>query len=134
MDSQRQQILWAMAIENYQAAELTAGQGWHNVSVACSYYAVFTAMWAALGDPPKGRWEHGGIIERFIHGQWRTPPLPVERELTRAMRRLYADRVDADYGVVRLTARESTASLATVQQVLRLVRDALGFSQEGIAL
>ena len=54
MDTQRQQDLWAIAGENYQAAVLTAQQGWHNVSVACSYYAVFTAIWVALGDPPRG--------------------------------------------------------------------------------
>jgi hypothetical protein len=55
MDTQRQQELWAIALEHYQAAALTAQQGWHNVSVASSYYAVFMAMWVALGDPPKGR-------------------------------------------------------------------------------
>ncbi len=65
MAPQRQQDLWAITIENYQAAALTAQRGWHNVSVACSYYAVFTAMWVALGDPPKQYWEHRGIIKRF---------------------------------------------------------------------
>ena len=54
MGTQRQQDLWAIALEHYQAAVLTAQQGWHNVSVACSYYAVFLAMWVALGDPPRG--------------------------------------------------------------------------------
>jgi len=44
MDPQRQQDLWAIALENYQAAVLTAQQGWHNVSVACSYYVVCAAM------------------------------------------------------------------------------------------
>ena len=53
MDPQRRQTLWAIAIENYQAAVVTAQQGWHNVSVTRSYYAVFTAMVVALGDPPK---------------------------------------------------------------------------------
>src|SRR5206468_10765123 len=88
MDAQHQQDLRAIALEHYQAAVLTAQQGWHNVSVACSYYAVFTAMWVALGDPPGRRWEHGGIVERFAPGQWRTPPTPIERELTREFTRL----------------------------------------------
>jgi uncharacterized protein (UPF0332 family) len=134
MDPQRQQTLWAIALENDQAAILTAQQGWHNVSVACSYYAVFTAMWVALGDPPGRRWEHGGIIERFAPGQWRTPPVPIERELTRAIRRLYADRLAANYRAVRLTSLESTASLTTARQVLRLVSGACGLSQGGIIL
>ena len=134
MDSQRRQTLWAIALENYQAAVLTAQQGWHNVSVTRSYYAVFMAMWAALDDPPKGRWAHGGIVDQFVHGQWCTPPMPLARDLTRAIRRLYADRVDADYGIVRLTALESTASLTTARQVVRLVADALELAREGIAL
>jgi hypothetical protein len=54
MDAQRQRDLWAIAVENYQAARLTAQQGWHNVSVERSYYAVYTAMWMAVDEPPSG--------------------------------------------------------------------------------
>lgn len=96
MDSQRQQTLWAIALENYQAAVLTAQRGWYNVSVACSYYAVFTAMWVALGDPPGRRWEHAGIVEHFAPGHWRTPPVPIERAMTRAIRALYKNRLAAN--------------------------------------
>ena len=134
MDPQRQQTLWAIALENYQAAVLIAQQGWHNVSVACSYYAVFTAMWVALGDPPGRRWEHGGIVEQFAPGQWRIPPTPIERELTRGIRRLYADRLAANYRAVQLTSLESTASLTTARRVLRLVAGAWSLSQGGIIL
>ena len=124
MDSQRQQTLWAIALENYQAAVLTAQQGWHNVSVTRSYYAVFMAMWVALDDPPKGYWEHRGISRAFASGQWQTPPCPLEREVVKAIRRLYEDRLDADYGAVRLTALESTTGLTTARQVVRLVAGA----------
>jgi len=134
MDPQSQQTLWAIALENYQAAVLMAQNGWHNVSVVCSYYAVFTAMWVALGDPPGRRWEHGGIVERFALGQWRTPPTPIGRELTRGIRRLYADRLVANYRAVHLSSLESTASLTTARQVLRLVSDAYGLLQGGIIL
>jgi uncharacterized protein (UPF0332 family) len=126
MEPPRQQTLWAIALENYQAAVLTVQHGWHNVSVACSYYAVFTAMWVALGDPPKGRWEHGGIVKPFAAGQWRNPPAPVERDMIRSIRSLYTDRREADYGVVQFTSVESTASVTTARQVLSLVADALG--------
>ncbi len=134
MDPQRQQSLWAIALENYRAALLTAQQGWHNVSVACSYYAVFTAMWVALGDPPGRRWEHGGIVERFAPGQWRTPSAPIERELTRGIRRLYADRLAANYRAVQLLSLESTASLTTARHVLRLVSGAYSLPQGGMIL
>ncbi len=132
MEPQRQQNLWAIAIENYQAARLTAQQGWHNVSVACSYYAVFTAMWVALGDPPTGRWSHGGILQHFTLGQWRNPPASIEREVSRAIQRLYTARVRADYGAVHLRPFESATHLTTACRVLQLIAVALGLSQEGI--
>jgi hypothetical protein len=131
MDSHRQQDLWAIALENAQAAALTAQRNWHNVSVACSYYAVYTAMWVALGDPPKGHWEHRGIIKPFAQGHWRTPPHPVEREGIRAIRRLYEDRLDADYRAFRLTPVASTAGVMTARRILRLVAEARGLSLGG---
>ena len=132
MESQRQQDLWAIVIENYQAAALTAQHNWHNVSVACSYYAVFTAMWVALGDPSKGHWEHRGIVKPFAAGQWRNPPTSVERDIIRSIRSLYTDRLEADYEAIRFTSIESAMSLTTARQVLPLVADALGLSLEGI--
>jgi uncharacterized protein (UPF0332 family) len=132
MDVQRQQDLWAIALEHYQAARLTAQQGWHNVSVACSYYAVFMAMWVALGDPPRGHWEHGGIVDWFARGDWRTPPAMLERELIRAIRRMYTDRSRATYGAVHLYPFESVARLATARRVLQIIANALGLSQGGI--
>jgi uncharacterized protein (UPF0332 family) len=134
MEPQRQQTLWAIALENYQAAVLTAQHGWHNVSVACSYYAVFTAIWVALGDPPREHWEHRGISKPFAQGHWRTPPHRVERDVIRAIRRLYEDRLDADYRAIRLTQLESTAGFTTVRRILSLIADALGLSLGGIIL
>jgi hypothetical protein len=134
MEAQRQQALWAIALEHYQAAGLLAQQDWHNVSVACSYYAVFTAMWVALGDPPKGYWEHGGIVDWFARGDWRVPAVPIARELIRAIRGVYTDRMQAQYRAVRLTAGDSAAGLQTARQVLRLLADTWKFSFGGIVL
>lgn len=132
MESHDQHTLWAQALENYQAAVLTAQHGWHNVSVACSYYAAFTAMWVALGDPPRRYWEHRGIVNHFAFGQWRTPPEPIERDLVRTIRHLYTNRLVANYRAVALTAVVSTTSLATARRVVRLVADAEGLPQEGM--
>jgi len=132
MDAPRQQDLWTLALEHYQAAVLTAQQGWHNVSVACSYYAVFMAMRTALGEPPRRYWEHGGIVDWFARGDWQTPPASIERELIRAIRRMYTDRVRAQYGTVRLQPFESAARLSTAHRVLQTVANALGLSEGGI--
>ena len=132
MDPQRQQTLWSIALENYQAAVLTAQHGWHNMSVTRSYYAVFMAMWMVLDDLPRGYWEHRGISKPFALGQWQTPARPIEREVVKAMRRLHEDRLEADYQAVRLTALESTTGLTTARQVLRLVAGTRGLSLGGI--
>ena len=132
MDAQCRRDLWAIAIENYQAARLTAQQGWHNVSAACSYYAVYTAMWVALGDPPRGQWSHGGILQHFAPGRWRLPPAPLERAVTNAIRSGYNMRLKAHYKAVRLSTADSADSLMTARQVLQLVATALSLAQGGI--
>jgi uncharacterized protein (UPF0332 family) len=132
MDPQRQQTLWAIAIENYQAAKLMAQQGWHNASVGRSYYAVYTVMWVAVDDPPRGQWSHRGILQHFAPGRWRQPPAPIDRVLTRAIRRLYNARLRADYSGDRLMPHESAAGLTTARESLRLVARTLGLAAGGI--
>jgi hypothetical protein len=68
MDTQYQQTLWAIAREHEEAAEFCAQQEWHNVSVACSYYAVYTIMWLALGDPRTGNGRTPGFSSSLSQG------------------------------------------------------------------
>ena len=133
MDAQRQQNLWAIALENYQAARLTADHGWHNVSVGRSYYAVYTAMWIAVDEPPSGQWSHPGILQLFAPGRWRQPAAPIDRAQTRAIRRLYNARLQADYSGDRLTPQHSTTGLTTAREILLLVAHTLGLPVGGIA-
>jgi uncharacterized protein (UPF0332 family) len=131
MDAQQQQTLWTIAIEHYEVAKFCAQQGWHNVSVACSYYAVYTGMWLALDDPPQGQWSHAGILQHFATGRWRRPSTPMDRTLTRAIRRLYNARVHAQYLGDRLASQNSAEGLQTADQVLRLVAATVGLSFGG---
>ena len=133
MDAQQQQALWMIAIKHYEVAELCAQRGWHNMSIACSYYAVYTAMWVALDHPPQGQWSHAGILQHFAPGQWCHPSAPLERTLTRAIRRLYNTRVHAQYMGERLTSQDSAEGLGTAGQVLQLVARTFGLSHGGIA-
>jgi uncharacterized protein (UPF0332 family) len=128
VDTQQQHTLWAIAIEHDEAAGLCAQRGWHNVSVACSYYAVYTAMWVALDNPPHGQWSHAGILQNFAPGRWRQPSTPLDRTLTRAIRRLYNARVHAQYMGERLTSHDSVEGLRTARQVMQLVAGILGLS------
>jgi uncharacterized protein (UPF0332 family) len=131
MDVEQQQALWTIAQEHYAAAELCAQRGWHTVSVACSYYAVYTAMWVALGDPPHGQWSHAGILQHFARGQWCHPPAPLERMLIRGIRRLYNARLHAQYMGEGCTSQDSAEALRTADQVLALVARTFGLSHGG---
>jgi uncharacterized protein (UPF0332 family) len=131
MDAQQQQVLWTIAREHYDAAELCAQRGWHTVSVPCSYYAVYTAMWVALDNPTHEKWTHAGILRHFARGQWRHPPVPLERMLRRDIRRLYNTRLHAQYMGGRLTSQDSAQALRTAQQVLQLVARTFGLSSGG---
>lgn len=128
MDAQRQQDIWAITIKDYQAAKLTEQHGWHNVSVGRSYYAVYPAMWVALDEPPSGQWSHTGILRHFSPGRWRQQPAPIERALTRAIRRLYNARLRADYSGDLLTPRDSATGLTTAREILLLVAHAVGLT------
>jgi hypothetical protein len=126
MDAQQQQALWNIVQEHYAAAALCAEQGGHTVSIACSDYAVYTAMWVALNDPPHGQWSHAGIYQYFAPGRWREPPTPLDRRLTGAIRRLYNARLHAQYGGERLTSQDSADALRTADQILALVARSFG--------
>ena len=132
MDAQRQETLWAITLENYQAARLSAQRGWHNVSVGRSYYAVYTAMWIVVDEPPSGQWSHPGIIQHFAPGRWRQPPAPIDRAQTRAIRTLYNARLQADYSGGCLTPQDSTTGLTTAREILLLVAHTRGLPVGGI--
>jgi uncharacterized protein (UPF0332 family) len=131
MDAQQQRALWSIAREHYDAAELCAQREWHTVSVPCSYYAVYTAMWVALDHPPHGQWSHAGILQYFAAGQWRHPSMPLDRTVTRAIRRLYNARVHAQYMGEHLTSQDSAEALNTAHQVLLLVARIVGLAYGG---
>jgi hypothetical protein len=134
MDTQRQQDLWAIAVENYQVARLTAQHGWHNVSTGRSYYAVYAAMWVAVDEPPSGQWSDPGILQHFASGRWHQPSAPINRAHTRTIRRLYNARLRADYRGDRLTPSDSAGGLATAREILLLVAHMLGLTVGGITL
>ena len=132
MDARQQQALWTTTQEHYAAAALCAQRGWPSVSIPCSYYAVYTAMWVALDDPPHGQWSHAGILQHFARGHWRHPPAPLDRALRQAIRRLYNARLHAQYMGERPTSQDSAEALRTADQVLRLVAGGCGLPHGGI--
>jgi uncharacterized protein (UPF0332 family) len=94
-------------------------------AVSRAYYAVYQAMWAALGDPPDtgSRWRHAAIINHFVRGYWFAPTHPptgagLLEHLRGPLRRLYQLRLDADYDMVPLARHSAEEALQTAQQTL----------------
>ena len=75
MDGAEQARRWQNSKEKQHAAQLCYDHQLYGESVTRSYYACYQAMWAAVGDPPRGLWRHGGLINEFCRGRWATPVL-----------------------------------------------------------
>ena len=114
---------WQMAQENQTAAKNAFTQNFFGTSVSRSYYACFQAMWVALGDPPRGVWKHGGLMQTFGRGQWADPVfLPTSlAALYKKLLALYDLRLDADYRALAIEAAKTQDGLNTVQEVFQLI-------------
>lgn len=125
---------WAceLAEARRAAAQLCFDQGYYAESVTLSYYGCFQAMWVAVGDPPTGLWRHGGLINAFCRGQWRSPPVAPQTmaDMRQRLDRLYLHRLRADYEARDVTGAEAEAAAETLDRVLRLVAEEMGLQLE----
>ncbi len=107
------------------ATVLLANEDFRGCVSRC-YYAVYQAMWAAVGEPEKKpRWEHFGLIKTFVRGNWFDAQAGVkgpgvfERHRF-ALRRLYDLRLGADYRLDDITQREARWAIETGQEIITL--------------
>ena len=112
-----------MAQENQTAAQNAFDQNFFGASVSRSFYACFQAMWVALGEPPRGVWKHGGLMQTFCRGQWADPILlPTSlAALYKKLLVLYDLRLDADYRALPIESAKAQEGLDTVQEVFKLI-------------
>jgi len=89
-------------------------------------------MWLALGEPPHLRWRHEGIVQHFVQGQWRREPLPLSRDIRKALSTLYQYRLKADYHGRKVTAQEAREALAIAMIVLTMVAKEFALSQRAL--
>ena len=93
-------------------------------AVSRAYYAAYQAMWAALGDPPKGeQWRHIGIISHFVRGRWFEPAYPqtgpgLLEHLRFSLHRLYQFRVDADYDLTPINTNSAEECVKTAERTI----------------
>jgi len=66
------------------------------------YYSAFSLMVAVCGKPPKGRWEHKGILKHFSHWLYMNGNPLTEEELD-LLYDFYEKRRMADYTVGLVT-------------------------------
>lgn len=132
MDASDRDRRWARARQRADAARLCLDHGYAGECVSLSYYGCFQAMWVAVGDPPAGLWRHGGLINEFCRGQWRSPPVAPQTmaAMRRQLDRLYLRRLRADYEARLVTRGDGEASAETLDRVLRLVADEMGLQLE----
>jgi uncharacterized protein (UPF0332 family) len=114
---------WQAAKDNLAAARLCHDHGLYGPGITRSYYSCFQAMWVAVGDPPKGWWRHGGLINQFCHDQWATPPMAPSalKPIRTGLVKLYDLRSSTDYQAEAITASESQSGIDLTIQILQTV-------------
>lgn len=131
MDQGERDRRWKVAQERHAAAQAEYHVGRYRVSAACSYYAAYQAMWVALGDPPKGVWRHGGIVDNFCYGAWTTPSSsPTAFMVLRPqLVMLYNRRIRADYDADMISPTEAQESMQTADEVFDVVAARIGLAR-----
>jgi uncharacterized protein (UPF0332 family) len=108
-------------------AEALLASGEFRGCVSRCYYAVYQAMWAAVGNPEKKpRWEHFGLMSTFVRGKWLNSMMSMQGpgllEGQRfALRRLYDLRLGADYRLDNVTYKDAEWAVQTVREILGIV-------------
>ena len=129
MDKIEELRRWHAAQESHRAAQHALLHGFLATSASRSYYACFQAMWVALGNPPRGEWKHGGLIQHFCLGRWTNPvTLPSSLAgLCKKLLHLYHLRLDADYRALPIAGTKAREGLNTVAEVFQLVTQSKTF-------
>jgi uncharacterized protein (UPF0332 family) len=110
------------AREHLKSAEILFCEEQYRDSVSRAYYAVFSAMLAYVGQPPKGKWEHPGLRGVFIR-RLGEAGMPVEdcRTLRSNLRDLHDARIDADYSAAKIDKSTASNTLEIAREVISVV-------------
>ena len=111
------------AREHLTSAELLHQHGQYRDAVSRAYYTSFSAMYALVGEPPRGTWEHPGLRGMFVQ-QLGAHGVAVDacRRLRRRIRLLHDARRDADYTTLAIDVTISQEALAIAREVIEMVR------------
>jgi uncharacterized protein (UPF0332 family) len=106
------------APEHLMSADLLHQHGQYRDAVSRAYYASFPAMYALVGAPPRGSWEHPGLRGMFVQ-QLGARGVAVDtcRRLRQRLRLLHDTRRDADYTTLAIDVTTSQESLAIAREV-----------------
>ena len=119
--------LLPVAEENLKGARLALYNRLLRVTANRAYYAIYAVMWAYLGDPPRGRWAHGGIVTSFLqrlHADFTEDELaPLGyRAIRRKVEELYAQRLQADYDVEPIDLHKVSMAVDFAEWLIAFIR------------
>jgi uncharacterized protein (UPF0332 family) len=107
---------FAKAERFLRAAEFLAASRHFDATPGRSYYAAYHAIVALLISmqvmpAPTGRWSHGHVQGRFR-------ALTGDNFATRRLRRLYQDRLVADYSTDEVSEERAAATVVTARSII----------------
>src|SRR5262245_4124461 len=106
-----------------RSAELLWRYGQYRDAVSRAYYASFSAMYAFVGEPLRGRWEYPGLRGVCVP-QLSVRGVPAAEcwRLRQRLRFLYDTRTDAAYTPAAIYETPAQEALAIARETLEVVR------------
>jgi len=119
-----EEVFLKKAKERIEVAKLCLQNNFLNASVSNCYYAFFNLLQSVLGNPPKGKWKHKGIVTNFSNLCMKEERFCSQKleEVVEFGTELYELRRMSDYLPVDLT-EEKERVIFLVEWVESLIRE-----------
>jgi uncharacterized protein (UPF0332 family) len=115
-----------------EVAKWSYSNGYLCSAVSNCYYALFNAMQAVVGEPPKGSWTHGGLPKAFTRVVYesRLFSLEILKGFVDFTDELYALRKEADYYDTIMSSSDELKNeiaryISKVEDLLNLLEESL---------
>lgn len=114
-----------------ETAKLALNKGYVCSSCSNCYYALFNLMQSVVGEPPGGKWSHGGLPKNFTKVVYKNRILSKDeiKGIVKTCENLYALRKLADYYDTILESSEEERGkvesyMLKVERLLNLIEEA----------
>lgn len=117
----------AKAREHFRAAELLLNNSLLRDAASRAYYAIYSAIYAVIGDPTRGNyWSHPGIRKAIVQRLHEEGQDDISERFNKDIYFVYQMRIVADYQSSPISEERATEVISRAQNILNWAERRLG--------